>query len=283
MRKMNLKNKIVIITGAGRGIGQVVALEFARRGAKIFCVARSKDQLQATEKLIAAHGGTAAALVADVTDPKQVRKMVDFALRKFGRIDVLINNAGSFRAVGAVWEVDPALWAQDVQTNLFGAFYCSQAVLPAMMKQRKGMIINLAGGGIDRPFLGASGYGSSKTGLMRLTDTLALELQEAGYPGIQVCAIDPGFIRSAMTEYIPRTQGGARWIPYMKKWLRDGKDHPAEEAAVAIAKLIAIAKPALSLAGSSSGIRALRKSKDALTTSGPAILFNCATSLTFKF
>jgi NAD(P)-dependent dehydrogenase (short-subunit alcohol dehydrogenase family) len=115
-----------------------------------------------------------------------------------------------------------------------------------MTKQRQGIIINLAGGGIDRPFLGASGYGCSKTGLMRFTDTLAFELQQAGYPGIQVYAIDPGFIRTAMTEYIPKTKRGARWIPEMKEWFRLGKDHPAEEAADAVARLIRVSQPALS-------------------------------------
>ena len=115
-----------------------------------------------------------------------------------------------------------------------------------MIEQRRGIIINLAGGGMDRPFLGASGYGSSKTGLMRFTDTLAFELQQAGYSGIHVYAIDPGFIRTAMTEYIPKTKGGAKWMPDVQKWFRLGKDHPAEEATEAIAKLIRISQPALS-------------------------------------
>lgn len=245
-KQMNLKDKAVIVTGAGRGIGQAIAVELARRGARVLCSARHKDQLQATERLIKSQGGTVACIVADVTDRKQVGKMAAAALRTFGRIDVLINNAGLFRAVGALWEVSPETWRRDVTTNLFGPLLCCQAVLPSMMKQRQGIIINLAGGGIDRPFLGASGYGSSKTGLMRLTDTLALELQQAGYSGIQVYAIDPGFIRTAMTEHIPKTRAGAKWIPDMEEWFRLGKDHPAEEAAEAVAKLVQISQPALS-------------------------------------
>ena len=196
--------------------------------------------------MIKSHGGTVATIVADVTDRKQVGKMAAAALRAFGRIDVLINNAGSFRAVGALWEVSPENWRQDMTTNLFGPYLCCQAVLPSMMKQRHGIIINLAGGGIDRPFLGASGYGSSKTGLMRLTDTLAFELRQAGYAGIQVYGIDPGFTRTAMTERIPRTKEGAKWIPEMEEWFRVGKDHPAKEAAEAVAQLIQISQPTLS-------------------------------------
>jgi NAD(P)-dependent dehydrogenase (short-subunit alcohol dehydrogenase family) len=187
-----------------------------------------------------------ATFVADVTNRKQVSKMALTALRAFGRIDVLINNAGSFRAVGAVWEVRPETWWQDVTTNLLGPFLCCQAVIPTMIRQGQGVIINMAGGGVDRPFLGASGYGSSKAGLIRLTDTLALELQKAGHAGIHVYAIDPGFIRTTMTEHIPKTEGGAKWIPDMQKWFRLGKDHPAEEAAEAVAKLILISQPALS-------------------------------------
>jgi 3-oxoacyl-[acyl-carrier protein] reductase len=243
---MTLRDKSVIITGAGRGIGQAIAVELARRGARVFCSARHKDQLQATERLIKNQGGTVATLVADVTDREQVGKMAAAALRAFGRIDVLINNAGSFRAVGALWEVSSEAWRQDVTTNLLGPFLCCQAVLPSMMKQRQGIIVNLAGGGIDRPFLGASGYGSSKTGLMRLTDTLAFELQQAGYSSIQVYGIDPGFTRTGMTERIPKTKQGAKWIPDMEEWFRLGKDHPPQEAAEAVAQLIQISQPALS-------------------------------------
>jgi 3-oxoacyl-[acyl-carrier protein] reductase len=243
---MDLKNKSVIITGAGRGIGQAIAVELARRGARIFCSARHEDQLQATERLIKSQGGVVATRRADVRDRKQVGRMTAAALRAFGRIDVLINNAGSFRAVGALWEVSPEAWRQDMATNLFGSFLCCQAVLPFMMKRRRGIIINLAGGGIDRPFLGASGYGSSKTGLMRLTDTLAFELQQAGYPGIQVYGIDPGFTRTAMTERIPRVRPGRKWIPEMEEWFRSGKDHPAQEAAEAVAELIQVSQRALS-------------------------------------
>jgi len=243
---MVLKNKVVLITGAGRGIGQATAVEMARQGAKVFCCARTRGQLRATERLIQKHGGTAAWCVADITRPWHVDKMAKAAVRAFDQIDLLINNAGSFRAVGAVWEVNADFWRQDVTTNLIGPFLCCQRVLPDMMKKRRGIIINISGGGMDRPFPGASGYGASKTGLMRFTDTLALELQQAGYAGIQVYGIDPGFVRTSMTEAIPKTAGGNRWIPEMERWFRQNKDHPAEEAAKAIVRLVEISKRALS-------------------------------------
>ena len=243
---MDSNGKIAIVTGAGRGIGRAIALELARRGAKVVCAARSIDQLLETEQLILKEGGTVACVAADVTIEADVENLAAQAIAKFGRIDILVNNAGSFRAVGACWEVDPETWWGDFAVNVRGAFLCCHAVIPRMIEQGEGIVINMAGGGVDRPFVGASGYGSSKTGLMRFTDTLAFELQQAGHPGIQVYAYDPGFVRSAMTEHVPETSGGQKWIPDMQKWLDLGKDHPAQEAADGIVKLIGISKPALS-------------------------------------
>lgn len=243
---MNLKDKVALITGAGRGIGRAIAIELARQGAKVACTARSLDQLRETERLIVADGGTALSTAADVTDAADVEQLVAQAIDRFGRIDILVNNAGSFRAVGACWEVDPETWWGDFEVNVKGSFLCCHAVVPRMIEQGEGIVINMAGGGVDRPFVGASGYGSSKTGLMRFTDTLAFELQQAGHAGIQVYAFDPGFVRSAMTEHVPETTGGQKWIPDMQKWLDLGKDHPAQEAADGIVKLIGISKPALS-------------------------------------
>jgi len=146
---MDLRDKSVVITGAGRGIGQAIAVELARNGARVFCTARHKDQLRNTERMIKSREATVATFVADVTNRKQVNKMAASALSTFGRIDALINNAGSFRAIGAVWEVSPKIWYQDVTTNLLGPFLCCQAVIPSMIKQRRGIIINLVGGAKD--------------------------------------------------------------------------------------------------------------------------------------
>lgn len=241
---MEIEGRSIIVTGGGRGIGRAIALELARRGARVVVSARSEDQVRETAEQIELEGGSALAVPADVTSREQVQAMAKRTIDHFGRVDVLINNAGAFRAVGPAWEVDPETWWSDHETNVFGSLLCCQAVLPGMIERGEGIIINLCGGGADRPFLGASGYGSSKAGLMRFTDTLAFELELAGHP-IQVYGFDPGLVRSEMTVSVTHDPAAEQWIPGMRVWLEQGMDHPAEESAGAIAKLIGISCPAI--------------------------------------
>ena len=230
------------MTGGGRGIGRAIAAELSRRGAFVAITSRTQSQLDETAKLIEGAGGSVLAIGADVTSRDQVLMMVRQVIEQRGKVDVLINNAGLFRSVGPVWDVDPAVWWRDVETNMLGPLLCCQAVLPGMIANNDGIIINMCGGGADRPFLGASAYGASKTGLMRLTDTLAFELEIAGHQ-IQVYGFDPGLVRSEMTESVTRNAAAESWIPGMREWLEQGMDHPADESASAIAELIRISRP----------------------------------------
>ena len=129
---MYLKNKVVIVTGAGSGVGRALALEFGGVGARVVCVARRAERIQETAATIAADGGVALVVQADVTNIVQVEQMVSQTLDAFCQIDVLFNNAGSFGAIGAVWEVDPELWWHDVTVNLRGIMLCCRSVLPHM-------------------------------------------------------------------------------------------------------------------------------------------------------
>ena len=241
---MTAGKKHALVTGGGRGIGRGIALALARAGMGVVCTARSEGQVQETRAMIEAEGGRALAIAADVTKAEDVARVAREA-EAFGPIDVLINNAGAFRAVGASWEVDPETWWRDVTTNMLGPFLVARAILPGMIGRNAGTIINMCGGGSDRPFLGASGYGSSKAGLMRMTDTLAFELAQAGH-NIQVYGFDPGLISTAMTENVIHDAAAERWMPKMIEWLAEGKDHPVEESTAAILEILRISRPELS-------------------------------------
>jgi len=241
---MELKGKTALVTGAGRGIGQTLALEFGRQGCNVVCCSRHQDEIEQTAKLIREEGHRALALVVDVTSPKQVKKMVEKAIKKFGRIDILFNNAGSFQAIGGLWEVDPELWWHDVTVNLRGVMLCCQAVLPYMMAQDEGIIINMNGGGSTVPLPGGSGYGCSKAAVMRLTDTLARELEKAG-SHILVFGMGPGLVRTKMTEWQVKTEAGRKWIPSTEQAFQEGRYRQPEECARATMELIRIACPEL--------------------------------------
>ena len=168
---MELCGMTAIVTGAGSGIGRELALEFARADANVVCCGRTESSLHETVALIENHGGVGAVAKTDVSQWEQVQEMVHFTLQKFGRIDVVFNNAGSFQYVGPVWEADPKAWWEDVTINLYGSMLCCRAVLPHMMKQDSGIIINMdGGGGSNGPFRGGfTGYeaGLRTVGMIR--------------------------------------------------------------------------------------------------------------------
>jgi 3-oxoacyl-[acyl-carrier protein] reductase len=181
-----IDQRIILITGASSGLGRSMALELGRQGAVIVAVARTataaagQDSLAATVKLITTTGGRALAIAADVRDEIQVQDMVEQTLRHYGRIDVLVNNAGLMLGDMAFEDVSPALWRAVLDTNLSGAFLCCRAVLPAMRRQGSGVIVNISSGAAVRTGFLNVVYGVSKAGLDRLTLGLAAELQGTG-------------------------------------------------------------------------------------------------------
>lgn len=239
---MDLKDKVMIITGAGSGVGRALALEFGTRGARVVCAARRSDRIQETATTIEANGGTALAVHVDVTDIVQVEHMVSQSLDAFGQIDVLFNNTGSFGAIGAVWEVDPELWWHDVTVNLRGTMLCCRAVLPHMLKRDSGILINMAGG---NQIPGGTGYSCSKVGVARFTELLAKELKHEG-SSVLAFLMGPGFVRTQMTEFQIQTPEGQKWLPSSKDAVEQGNDRPPEDCARASVKLIHVACPELS-------------------------------------
>ena len=188
---MRLKDKIVIVTGGGMGIGRVCCLGLAKEGAKVVVADVQQEGAKKVAAEIVREGGAALAVAVDVTAPEQTLAMAQSALDKYGRIDVLLNNAGMYTSIKkrSFVEIPPEEWDQVMAVNLKGIFLCSQAVYPAMKKQGKGKIINISSGTIfnGTPFF--LHYVTSKAGVVGLTRALAREL---GPDGIAVNAITPG-------------------------------------------------------------------------------------------
>jgi NAD(P)-dependent dehydrogenase (short-subunit alcohol dehydrogenase family) len=189
-------DRTVIVTGGGRGIGQATALAFAAEGGDVLVLGRTVADLEDTVAQITASGGRAWLLPCDVTDGDQVDDAVARSLARWGRIDVLVNNAGIDDDTPFL-KIDRARWRAVIDTNLTGVFLTSQAVGREMAKAGRGVILHTASidaSGGDGPF---AAYNASKAGLLGLNRTLALEL--AAY-GIRSNCVSPGFTHTVMTE-----------------------------------------------------------------------------------
>ena len=193
--RFSLKEKVAVITGGGRGIGQAIAFAFARAGAKVVVTSRKAQDLEATANEIKAFGGEAFPLPAHLGKIDEIKRMVGTVVEKFGRIDILVNNAGASPAMGSVLECDERLWDKLLDINLKGAYFVSQAVANVMVKQGSGKIINIASVDGHNPEPGLSIYSISKAGIRMLTKTFANELLRYN---IQVNTISPGPISTKM-------------------------------------------------------------------------------------
>jgi len=196
---MKLVGKAAVITGAGRGIGRAIALAFALEGADVLVASRTLSEVTVTAEGARALGRHALALNVDVSNADEVEWMVAQGLEEFGKVDILVNNAGTYGAIGPLVDNDPVKWVQTVSINLFGAFFCARAVLPFMIRERRGKIINLSGGGASSPLPNFSAYAASKAAIVRLTETLAQEVEEFN---IQVNAIAPGAVNTKLTDAV---------------------------------------------------------------------------------
>ena len=198
-----MAGKVVLVTGATDGIGRAIALAFAAQGADVVVNGRNANKATQVKRAIEKLGGRALVLRADVSNAAEVRRMVSAVLRRWRRIDVLVNNAGIFQTIPAV-RITERQWDRVIDTNLKGTFLCTQAAMKHMIRRRSGPIVNVASdAGKTGSSIPAAHYAASKAGIICLTKSLAREL--APY-GIRVNAVSPGLIDTKMSRRVLKTR-----------------------------------------------------------------------------
>ncbi|MFZ3342867.1 MAG: 3-oxoacyl-[acyl-carrier-protein] reductase [Terriglobales bacterium] len=208
---MNLEGRVALITGASQGIGHACALTLARRGATIAVAARNQQKLGELGAAITATGGKAAVFPMDVSDEGQIKSAIKSVIAHFGKIDILVNNAGITRDQ-LVMRMKRADWDAVLATNLTSAFLCIQNVIPSMLKQRWGRIVNITSIFGQMGQAGQANYAASKAGLIGLTMAIAREVASRN---ITSNAVAPGFIETGMTAVLSEEfkQAAVKQIP----------------------------------------------------------------------
>ena len=193
---MNLKEQVAIVTGGAQGIGRSIAKLLAQHGARLVISDMNLEQAEKTASELSSPNQKCLAVQANVVDGHQVSEMVDRVIKEFGRIDILVNNAGITRD-GLLLRMKEEDWDTVLDVNLKGAFHCIKAVLPAMIKRRRGRVVSIASVVGVMGNAGQSNYAASKAALIGLTKSVAREY--AGR-GVTANAVAPGFIETAMTH-----------------------------------------------------------------------------------
>ena len=219
--------KAVIITGASRGIGAAAARAFAKAGAHVLLSARSAAAIETIAGEIRKDGGSAIAQAADVSSWAEVQALVETARREWGRLDVLVNNAGVIEPIGPLAKSDPEAWTHATDINFKGTYYGLRAALPVMQTQGSGVVINLSSGAANSPLEGWSHYCSSKAGAAMLTQCADREAQG----DIRVVGLSPGTVATEMQVQIrksginpvsqldPTAHIPAEWVARALVWL----------------------------------------------------------------
>ena len=214
---IDLQDRVVLVTGAGRGIGRTIAETFARDGATVVALDLGTDDVERLASDLSAEGSTVVPAVADVRDVTAVQAVVDAAVERFGQLDVLVNNAG-INVEGRLEELDAAAWDRCFEVNVRGTFTTCRAVAPIMKRQRSGRILNAASFAAIVPSVGASAYAASKAAVVQFTRTIAGEL---GPWGITANSYAPGMIPTAMNGFAdlsPADQGKKLDTLSLRRW-----------------------------------------------------------------
>lgn len=196
---MELQDRVAVVTGAGRGIGKVIAETLAREGAHVVLAARSIDKLAQTRQIVESYGRKGLVVPTDLTDRDQVDALARTAQEHFGAIDVLVNNSGVGGPSAPLWEVDPDEWDETLTVNVTGTFLACRAFLPGMIERGRGSVVVIGSYSGKRPLLNRTAYTTSKMALVGMVRTLAVE---AGPHGVRVNLVSPGAVQGERIEWV---------------------------------------------------------------------------------
>ncbi len=227
---MKLDGRVAVITGAGRGIGRAIALAYAREGAMLGLAARSESELEDAAGAVSELGAQVIAVPTDVTSAEDTERLASRVVERFGRIDVLVNNAGISGPVGPLQGNDIDEWVSTINVNITGTFLVCRAVIPVMLERDGGKIINLSGAGATNAWSNMSAYCSSKAAVVRLTEVLAQELDGQG---ITVNALGPGSVHTSMWDKMTEqaAEAGADFIHQLGLRVTSGGGASIDECA----------------------------------------------------
>lgn len=234
-----MSTKIIVITGASGGVGGMIAKGLAKKGNHIVCLGRNKNRLEALVKAIELEGGTASFKLVDMMNEAQVIEVSTKIIKDYGRMDVWINNVGvnNHNAIGPTWELESKNWWNEVSLNLYTAFIGTKTAINLMKLNNAGYIINLGGGGVQEPKPFGSAYGAAKTGIVKFTETVNIELKEENI-AIKVFCFNPGFIKNERTEILVESEVCKKYMPKLEEILKHGKMSDAQDSIDLISTLI---------------------------------------------
>jgi 3-oxoacyl-[acyl-carrier protein] reductase len=231
---MILAGRVAVITGASQGLGETIAENFVLEGADVLLAARNREKLDSVSARLKAcrpsEDQVVLAMATDVSVTDQVTRLVDTGLDHFGRIDVLVCNAGVYGPLGYLENVEWSEWSRAIEINLYGTVLSCKAVLPSMKRQRYGKVVIVSGGGATKPLPRFSAYAASKAGVVRFAETLAAEVADYG---IDVNAISPGSLNTRLLDQVLAAGPERVGVDFYESALRQRKDGgtPPETAA----------------------------------------------------